>query len=250
MPKEPDLLGTSGKPLFFRADVAAGLRPPAIRPGRGEAVRAVVRSLSAMQKEALVASARTGAVWRLASDEGAYLDGHDVAPCPLSFFTTGMICSYMNEILALASQRHIALRQLKLIQDNYYTMKGSALAGTMTGGARDVELEAIIDTDASPSDVQALVCDAIAASPIQGLLRGVKDSLFTGHDTSTGRPSPIAKIYSTPRFRPPATGRAWCAAVVRRRIMRTRRRWPAAVSPNSRTGCCTYMPPARSVTTG
>lgn len=179
MPKEPDQLSTSGRPLFFKAEALAGLSPPQIRPGRGEAVRAVVRSLSVMQKEVLVVSARTGAVWRLASDEGAYLDGHDAAPCPLSFFTTGMVCSYMNEILALARQRHVSLRNLKLVQDNYYTMKGSALAGTMTGGARDVELEAMVDTDAPAAVVQALVCDALAASPVNGLLRGIKDSLFT-----------------------------------------------------------------------
>ena len=195
MPTEPDLLGASGTPLFFRAEDAIGLRPPAIRTGRGDAVRAVVRSLSAMQKEALVVSARTGAVWRLASDEGAYLDGHDVAPCPLSFFTTGMVSSYMNEILALARQRGIRMRHLALVQDNYYTMKGSALAGTMTGGARDVDLEAIIDTDASPADVQRLVCDAIAASPVHGLLRGVKDSLFTlthdGREIATAQAKPV-----------------------------------------------------------
>ncbi len=179
MPTGPDMLGASGKPLFFRTDAAVGLRPPQLRQGRGEAVRAVVRSLSVMQKEALIVSARTGAVWRLASDEGAYLDGHDVAPCPLSFFTTGMICAFMNEILALARQRGIALRHLVLVQDNYYTMKGSALAGTMTGGARDIELEAIVDTDAPPGAVQALVSDAVAAAPVYGLVRGQKASLFT-----------------------------------------------------------------------
>jgi hypothetical protein len=38
-----------------------------------------------MQKEALIFSQRTRAIWRLASDEGAYLDGDDEAPCPLFF---------------------------------------------------------------------------------------------------------------------------------------------------------------------
>ena len=51
-----------------------------------------------MQKEAIVASARSGKAWRLASDEGPYLDGFDSAPCPLSFLTTGMVSSYFNEI--------------------------------------------------------------------------------------------------------------------------------------------------------
>ena len=99
----------SGKPLFFKvanADVL-GFEMPAIR--LGEAVRLSVRSLSVMQKEALVASASTGNVWRLASDEGAYLAGLDEAPCPLSFLSTGMVCSYMNEIQALAKIKNIAI---------------------------------------------------------------------------------------------------------------------------------------------
>ncbi len=181
MRSEPDVLSAGDSPLFFAtvsADVA-GVRAPPIRPERGEAVRVVVRSLSAMQKEALVASSRTGAVWRLASDEGAYLDGHDVAPCPLSFFTVGMVSSYMNEILALARQRGVALRNVALVQDNYYTMQGSAAAGTMTGGAKDIDLEAIADTDVSDDALRALVYDAVAASPLNGLMRGAKENLFT-----------------------------------------------------------------------
>ena len=92
-------LVTCGKPYFFEVsssrDVA--IRPP--EPRRGVAVRLWVRSLSEMQKEALVTSTDgDGTVWRLSSDEGPYLNGSDLAPCPLSFLTTGMVSSYMNEI--------------------------------------------------------------------------------------------------------------------------------------------------------
>jgi hypothetical protein len=123
-----------GKPLFFRVrdPSTLTLRPPTRR--LADALRVSIRSLSLMQKEALVASARTGAVWRLASDEGAYLAGLDAAPCPLAFMTTGMVSSFMSEIVALARRRKVALRAIRLVQDNYYTMVGSALQGTMTGG--------------------------------------------------------------------------------------------------------------------
>jgi hypothetical protein len=203
MPKDPDLLSASGKPLFFPvADAdALGLPAPAIRPERGEAVRVFVRSLFGMQKEALVASARTGAVWRLASDEGAYLDGHDIAPCPLSFFSTGMVSSYMNEMLALAQQRGVALRGLTLVQDNYYAMKGSALAGTMTGGAKDIDLEVIADTEASADELRALAYDAVAASPLNGLMRGAKESLFTlrhnGREIAPAKAKPLGRPVET-----------------------------------------------------
>jgi hypothetical protein len=169
----------SGKPLFFRvANVGElGFAAPPIR--LGEAVRLCVRSLSVMQKEALVVSARTGAAWRLASDEGAYLAGLDAAPCPLSFLTTGMVSSYMTEVLALAKQRRIRIEGIRLVQDNYYTMVGSALKGTMMGGAKSVDLAAQFASDADRETLTRLVLDATVASPLNGLMRGSKPSLFT-----------------------------------------------------------------------
>ena len=199
MAQAANLLRESGKPLFFKAanPDGIGFAPPTIRPGRAEAVRLCVRSLTGMQKEALVASAATGAVWRLASDEGSYLAGHDEAPCPLSFLSTGMVSSTMTEIQALARARGIALRGIRLIQDNRYTMKGSALQGTMTGGAKDVLLEARIDSDTHREALYALVCDAVAASPVNGLMRGVTESLFSlthnGAQIATGRAAAIGR---------------------------------------------------------
>ncbi len=198
-----NLLRECGKPLFFKVANPEAIGFTAPEPRHGDAIRLAVRSLTVMQKEALVASARTGIVWRLASDEGAYLDGHDEGPCPLSFLSTGMVSSYMNEILALAEQRNIDIRDIRLIQDNFYTMKGSALNGTMTGGARDIELEAQIESDADEETLHALVYDAVAASPLNGLMRGEKESLFTlthnGYEIETGN----AKLVGGPALPDP-----------------------------------------------
>lgn len=192
-----------GKPLFFKVADPRGIElvPPSVR--KGQALRLAVRSLSVMQKEALVVSSRTGAMWRLASDEGAYLAGLDEAPCPLSFLTTGMVSSYMNEILALAKMRGIHIRSIKLIQDNYYTMKGSALRGTMVGGAKDIDLEAVIDADVDSDALGTLVFDAVAASPLNGLMHDAVESLFAlshnGTAISTGAtPSVPGNILADP----------------------------------------------------
>ncbi|MEJ2761757.1 MAG: OsmC family peroxiredoxin, partial [Gammaproteobacteria bacterium] len=101
-------LRESGKPRFFKVanPEATGLAAPP--PRRGQSLRLAVRALGGMQKEALVISSLPGAMWRLASDEGAYLAGLNEGPCPLSFLTTGMVSSYMEEILALARQRGVA----------------------------------------------------------------------------------------------------------------------------------------------
>jgi organic hydroperoxide reductase OsmC/OhrA len=155
-----------------------------------------------MQKEALVVSGRTGTVWRLASDEGAYLDGDDIAPCPLSFLTTGMVCSYMEEILALAVQRGIEIARIELIQDNYYTMKGSALKGSMTGGAKDVELEARIESPADRESLTRLLHDATQASPLNGLMAREHQSLFSL--TRNGASVACRRVASSPGHAVPA----------------------------------------------
>jgi len=191
-------LAESGQPLFYPVDGVRGFGPPEIR--LGESVRTTVRALGGMQKEALVAARRAGSVWRLASDEGAYLDGDDEAPCPLSFLTSGMIASYTEEILALARQRGIEIRELRLIQDNYYTMQGSALRGTMRGGARDVELEARIASPADRDSLTRLVHDATAASPLNGLLRRPVESEFSLRHN--GRPIPCDRVRPS-RAEPP-----------------------------------------------
>jgi hypothetical protein len=192
---EPNALCQSGLPLFF--ELANAEKTPFTAPANrlGQALRTYARSLSVMQKEAVVMSSLTGRAWRLASDEGPYLNGHDVAPCPLSFLSTGMVCSYMNEFLALARQREFAIHRARFIQDNYYTMEGSALDGTMVGGALPVDLEIQVDSNADKTDLRSLALDAVAASPLNGFLRRRLESLFTltknGKQIAVGRVKPL-----------------------------------------------------------
>ena len=174
-----DLLGSDPRQLFFRVEnlEALGLQPPEAR--RGLSLRTWAWSLSGMQKEAIVLNGTTGVAWRLASDEGPYLAGFDAGPCPLSFLTTGMVASYMNEITALATEREIPFDDIQLTLDNYYTMEGSALRGTMTGGALSPELSVAISTTGDVDAVRSLVVAAVANSPISGLMRMPLESAFT-----------------------------------------------------------------------
>ncbi len=199
-----NLIAESGLAPFFRVAnaEAVGLSPPPLR--HGDAVRTWVRSLSGFQKEALVVSARSGLMWRFVSDEGAYLNGYDAAPCPLAFLTTGMIASYMNEITALAAREGVEMRHLRLIQNNYYTMKGSMRQRTMTGGALPVDLEVEVDCDLEDGPLMDLLTGAVHASPLNGLMRGVLPSLFTltrnGGQIETGE----AKALDAPVIGDPA----------------------------------------------
>ncbi len=177
--QENNLLVASGLPICYTIENIKSLNLEMPDNRNGQTIRVWARSLSVMQKEAIVASTLTGRAWRLASDEGPYLNGYDAAPCPLSFLTVGMVSSYMNEILALAKLSNITVRDITLKQDNYYTMKGSALKGTMVGGALPVDLEVQIDADADDAQLFELVTNAVHASPLNGLMREVHTSLFT-----------------------------------------------------------------------
>lgn len=170
-----NLLQESGKPVFFRAAESA---PAGLRAGAEGSVRVVARTLDGMQKEALVASGKTGVLWRLASDEGAYLAGLDAAPCPLAFFTVGLVASLHGGVLALAHQRRLPAPDLRLVLDSYYTMRGSALDGTMVGGARDARLVVQTGTGTDEALIRPLAQEAVLASPIARLLHRALPSRF------------------------------------------------------------------------
>lgn len=224
MPAGKNILRESGSPLFYPAGNPAEMGITAPFPHLGTAIRVAVRSLTVMQKEAFVASSRTGLTWRLASDEGAYLDGYDEAPCPLAFLSVGMVSSYMNEITALATQRGITICDIRLIQDNFYTMSGSGARGTLAGGAKDVALEVQIDADADAQTLQVLTYDAISASPLNGLMRGTIESLFSlthnGRDLTPDKarrtvapvPADPGAIFTVPEIVPPG---GWSHLIVR-----------------------------------
>ena len=186
-----NIIGTSEKPPFFKLANQNALNLEAPQNRKGDALRTWVRSLSGFQKEALICSAKTGDTWRLVSDEGPYLNGHDAAPCPLAFLSTGMVASFMNEITALAEIQGTQIGYLKLTQDNYYTMKGSMPKRTMVGGAENIELLVEIDCDLPDGELNDFLVDATFASPLNGLMRGKIGSLFKL--SRNGSPLPTAK---------------------------------------------------------
>jgi uncharacterized OsmC-like protein len=122
------------------------------------------------------------------SDEGSYLDGDDVAPPPLAFMSTGVVCSITDEVLAVAERRGIDVDDIELRVDSYYTMNGSALRGTMTGGALPIGVDATIDAAVDDEDLHDLIETAVVMSPVYGLMSGEHDSVFklvcNGEETS------------------------------------------------------------------
>lgn len=170
---------TSGLPLAFPVAGEGLALPLPQQPDAGLALRVYAGALEGMQKQALVHDGGNGRLWQMVCDEGPYLNGTDLAPFPLAFFTTGMALSVLGEIEALAKRRGIDLGTCSLIIDNRYGMEGSALRGDMTGSALPVDLTLKTNSTVSRTELNALVADAVMASPANALLRGVYDSLFS-----------------------------------------------------------------------
>ncbi len=176
-----------GHPLVYKATVKD--RDPAVLSEMGIAIRADVRVLEGMQKEALVYYGPTGTIWRMVSDEGPYLNGTDLAPFPLAYFAAGMALSFLEELLRHAEARAIKIKDYKLTQDNFYTMEGSAIRGDMIGSALPVQWLLEIQSEASKADIQSIVDLAEKTSPAQVYMNTALENTFAL--CSNGTPIPV-----------------------------------------------------------
>jgi organic hydroperoxide reductase OsmC/OhrA len=149
-----------------------------------------------MQKEALVFQASPGTTWRLVSDEGPYLNGTDLAPFPLAFFTTGMALSFTEALLRSAAAAGVKLTDYCLTQDNYYTMAGSAIRGDMIGGALPVQMRLEIESKADDELMRQLVTRAHQNSPAHAYLSQALANRFALFHN--GQPLPAAGLNPAP----------------------------------------------------
>ena len=163
-----------GYPLVFSV---AGDREVSHPQADRVVVHAEVRCLEGMQKEACI-RVGSGRTWRMVSDEGPYLNGTDLAPFPLAFFTAGMQFSFLSQLLQGARARSIVLRSVSQSQDNFYSMEGSFLRGDATGGAMPARVDVKIESDAVADDVAGLVKMASASSGAQALMRDTLTNVF------------------------------------------------------------------------
>jgi hypothetical protein len=188
---------SSGFPLVFKvtpgsvasADDAAGSDSTI-------GIRTEVRSLEGMQKEAVVTCDPEGIAWRLVSDEGPYLNGKDMAPFPLAFFTAGMQFSFLSQLLQGARAQAVPLEAVSLAQDNFYSMEGSFLRGDATGGAKPAELHLKVRSSAPAQKIAELARMAEVSSPAQSLMRTLMQNTFSLN--LNGRPLTINDLAPSP----------------------------------------------------
>ena len=193
-----DCIENSPHPLVFRHDGDTPLDLAASSAGRRLQLRTATRALQGMQKEALVNYGPTGNTWRMVCDEGPWLNGTDLAPFPLGFFTAGLVASYMSEFLAHAKRAEVEVQDLEVQVDNLYGMEGSLLRGTMVGSAQPVEVIFRAHTSVDNAQVLQLAHLAVASSPADTLLRNAVESLFSLNHN--GAQLPVTRVAASPRM--------------------------------------------------
>ena len=165
-----DSIESSNTPLAYKAGGKIDLTTPQYEyPQIG--FRVATRALEGMQKEALIAQSHEDVVWRMVCDEGPYLNGTDLAPPPLAFFSAGMASSTAAGILSCARDHGADITDLVIVQDNMYSMEGSAVRGTMIAGALPVELSVSARVSGGKSNFNTIVFEALAKSPVDALMR-------------------------------------------------------------------------------
>jgi organic hydroperoxide reductase OsmC/OhrA len=144
-----------------------------------------------MQKEAMVLRGDGLPGWRLVCDEGHYLNGSDLAPPPLAFFSAGMAAIYAASMAKTLEGMGHDFRNLSLTQDARYGMEGSALRGTMKASAASVILRATLSAETDRDQLSRQLTEAISNTPVESLLRTQLADTFSiernGAVLATGR---------------------------------------------------------------
>ncbi|AKH98913.1 OsmC-like protein [Hoeflea sp. IMCC20628] len=183
-------IASCGHPLAFQA--ATGNRPSLLGMGRGKSTYKVeTRMLSGHQKEAVVQEGADGQSWRMTSDEGQHLKGHDEAPFPLGFFNAGLLGDVMTRLSALAEAKGMSASDIAATLKNYYWFEGSFARGTGVGQADISELQ----FEGLNEQTRELVELALRASPAIDALKSVMPATFALY--VNGQRKPITTLVAS-----------------------------------------------------
>ena len=173
-----DSIDGSGFPLGFKvsqAEVRAGVI--GLCASR-DAYRVELRAMGGHQKEAVVSEGGRGSQYRAVSDEGPGLNGTDLAPNPLSFFSAALPADILSRFMQLARKQGIAVESALTEQLNVYAFQGSFMRGDGKGFAEAPRIKLKITSDSPLSQISELAAAALRASPLAAMCREPLDNTF------------------------------------------------------------------------
>lgn len=167
-------------------------------PRSGFSSRMAAHALAPMQIEGLVHECGCTLGWRMASDEGPHMGGHDAAPFPPAYFFAGLTAAYLDAIALEARARDATLSDLQIVLEAELSMSGSLLKKTKLGEVRAVRVLVKLKPEHGEPPADDWVRSAIYASPFTPFVTQRQEACFslslnqvpveTGRVTAQGGP--------------------------------------------------------------
>lgn len=132
------------------------------------AFRCEVMGLVGLQKEGLVEDVGTGRTWRLASDEGAYLNGTDLAPAPLMYWAAGALADVTHSIANAATNAGISITAIEVSSSQEFGLDGSFLRAEAVATAGTLNLQLSVTSDATEEIVADIIALGLGAAAAAG----------------------------------------------------------------------------------
>lgn len=210
-----------------------------------DAIVTEARQLGHHFKEAIVQEGGHGSSWRLTSDEGAALNGTDLAPTPLAYFNAGLQADLAGRVGSVLRERGMPVASFGAGFSARYALTGSFTEGSGQGFAESVGGHIAFECDLPDADLAAAVRDAVARSPALRLVETPVENTFALYCNGRRRHAPrlpvsnkqVSKLPTpTDPFlkysRPPAPlEETATAAVLGERITKTGHKTPGTAAP-------------------
>ncbi len=143
-----------------------------------DAIVTEARQLGHHFKEAIVQEGGHGSSWRLTSDEGAHLNGTDLAPTPLGYFNAGLQADLAGRVGNVLRKRGMQVAGFGAGFSARYALTGSFSEGSGQGFAESVGGHIAFECDLPDADLAAVVRDAVARSPALRLVETPVENTF------------------------------------------------------------------------
>ena len=173
-----DAIDSSGFPLGFKVKQGSA-RPGVLGDAASKEVfRVELRAMGGHQKEAVVSEGANGSSYRAVSDEGPGLNGTDLAPNPLSFFSAALPADVLSRFMQLARAQGIDIDAVATEQLNAYAFQGSFMRGDGKGSADAPSITLRVASAAPAARIAQLARAALRASPLAAMCRVPLENTF------------------------------------------------------------------------
>lgn len=138
-----------------------------------------VFGLGNFHKLGLVEDTLSGRTWCLEADEGANLNGTNLAPSPLFQWLAGIQADVGVRIAALAKTRGIELEALDVAVSQGFASQGSFARGEAVASVFDLDWRVEMRGPKDSFEAEALFDAALTASPAAAMMRAAQPGMFS-----------------------------------------------------------------------